>query len=53
VRLAEAHWLTVVKPDVDVATDGSLTCRIKLSVSFKYEDSWTARADGAVRLPGV
>jgi hypothetical protein len=25
VQLAEAHWLAVVKPDVDVATDGSLT----------------------------
>jgi flavin-binding protein dodecin len=39
VQLAEPHWLAVVKPDVDVATDGSLTYRIKLSVSFKYEDS--------------
>ena len=34
LRVAE-----VVKQDLDVATDGSLTYRTKLSVSFKYEDS--------------
>lgn len=34
LRVAE-----VVKQDLDVGADGSLTYRIKLSVSFKYEDS--------------
>jgi dodecin len=34
LRVAE-----VVKQDLDVGTDGSLTYRTKLSVSFKYEDS--------------
>jgi flavin-binding protein dodecin len=33
LRVAE-----VVKQDLDVGTDGSLTYRTKLSVSFKYED---------------
>jgi dodecin len=32
LRVAE-----VVKQDLDVGTDGSLTYRTKLSVSFKYE----------------
>jgi flavin-binding protein dodecin len=32
LRVAE-----VVKQDLDVAADGSLTYRTKLSVSFKYE----------------
>lgn len=34
LRVAE-----VVKQDLDVGDDGSLTYRTKLSVSFKYEDS--------------
>jgi dodecin len=34
LRVAE-----VVKQDLDVAADGALTYRTKLSVSFKYEDS--------------
>jgi dodecin len=34
LRVAE-----VVKQDLDVGADGSLTYRTKLSVSFKYEDS--------------
>ena len=34
LRVAE-----VVKQDLDVGDDGSLTFRTKLSVSFKYEDS--------------
>jgi flavin-binding protein dodecin len=33
IRVAE-----VVKQDLDVAADGALTYRTKLSVSFKYED---------------
>ena len=34
LRVAE-----VVKQDLDVGEDGSLTYRTKLSVSFKYEDN--------------
>ncbi len=34
LRVAE-----VVKQDLDVGDDGSLTYRTKLSVSFKYEDN--------------
>ena len=34
LRVAE-----VVKQDLDVGEDGSLTFRTKLSVSFKYEDN--------------
>jgi len=34
LRVAE-----VVKQDLDVGENGSLTYRTKLSVSFKYEDS--------------
>ncbi len=34
LRVAE-----VVRQDLDVGEDGSLTYRAKLSVSFKYEDS--------------
>jgi dodecin len=34
LRVAE-----VVKQDLDVGDNGSLTYRTKLSVSFKYEDS--------------
>jgi dodecin len=34
LRVAE-----VVRQDLDVAENGSLTYRTKLSVSFKYEDS--------------
>ena len=33
LRVAE-----VVKQDLDIGEDGSLTYRTKLSVSFKYED---------------
>ena len=34
LRVAE-----VVKQDLDIGDDGSLTYRTKVSVSFKYEDS--------------
>jgi hypothetical protein len=37
--LALQRVAEVVKQDVDVATNGSPTYRIKRSVSFKYEDS--------------